>query len=499
MNRSIDARSDLYSLGVTFYEMLTGTLPFTAADPMEWVHCHIARQPVPPDERATGIPAVLSHITMKLLAKTAEERYQTAAGVEADLRRCLAEWESRWPHRPVSAGRARRIGPVADSGAAVWARARDRNAARLFRTRRGPRHAGARARVRLFRDRQVLRGARAAQGAGSIARALCIRQIRPIQARHSLRHVGPSLPEPGALAAESGRGGTWPVAGLLERGARLEWLSSSWTSFPSSSSSSENSRRFQSCRRKRPRSRFQMAFRRFLGVFARKEHPLALFLDDLQWLDSATLDLLEHLVTHPEVRHLLLVGAYRDNEVGRSHPLMRTLEAIRETGARVHEIVLAPLGLGDVGRLVADALHCGPERAQALAELVKREDRRQSILCDSVLDRVGRRGSARVRLRRRPSGDGTLIVSAPENYTDNVVDFMATKLKRLSTRTQEAIKRLACLGSAAESRHADPRSRGTPSSRCMRSSAKPSRRVWSCTTAESTNSCTIEFSRRRIH
>src|SRR6202007_3050650 len=94
MNRSIDCRSDLYSLGITFYEMLTAVLPFKAADPMEWVHCHIARQPMPPDQYAKEIPAPLSAIVMKLLAKTAEERYQTAAGVAGDLRHCLTEWEA---------------------------------------------------------------------------------------------------------------------------------------------------------------------------------------------------------------------------------------------------------------------------------------------------------------------------------------------------------------------------------------------------------------------
>src|SRR5262249_22590854 len=103
--------------------------------------------------------------------------------------------------------------------------------------------------------------------------------------------------------------------------------------------------------------RFQLVFRRFISVFARPEHPLALFLDDLQWLDAATLHLLEHLLTHFEVRYLMLVGAYRENEVGDAHPLLRTLDAIRQAKAKVHEIVLAPLDVGDVGQLISDALH----------------------------------------------------------------------------------------------------------------------------------------------
>ena len=120
--------------------------------------------------------------------------------------------------------------------------------------------------------------------------------------------------------------------------------------------------------------RFQLVFRRFIGVFARPEHPLALFLDDLQWLDAATLDLLEDLLTRPDVQHLMLIGAYRDNEVNSAHPLMRKLEAIRQAGARVQEIVLAPLAREDLGRLIADSLHCEPERVTATGATGPRED-----------------------------------------------------------------------------------------------------------------------------
>ena len=197
------------------------------------------------------------------------------------------------------------------------------------------------------------------------------------------------------------------------------------------------------------KNRFQMVFRRFLGVFARQEHPLALFLDDLQWLDAATLDLLEHLVTHSEVRHLLLVGAYRDNEVGPAHPLMRTLEAIREAGARVQEIVLAPLGLDDVGRLVADALHCEPERARPLAQLVQEKTGGNPFFAIQFFTALAEEGLlAFDPVARAWQWDIDRIRA--KSYTDNVVDLMAGKLKRLSATTQEALKQLACLGNVAE-------------------------------------------------
>ena len=195
--------------------------------------------------------------------------------------------------------------------------------------------------------------------------------------------------------------------------------------------------------------RFQMVFRRFLGVFARTEHPLALFLDDLQWLDAATLDLLEHLVTHAEVRHLLLVGAYRDNEVGPAHPLLRTLEAIRKAGARVQEIVLAPLGLDDVGRLVADALHCEPERARPLAQLVHEKTGGNPFFAIQFFTALAEEGLLAFD-PVAPAWQWDMDRIRAKSYTDNVVDLMAGKLKRFSATTQEALKQLACLGNVAE-------------------------------------------------
>jgi PAS domain S-box-containing protein len=195
--------------------------------------------------------------------------------------------------------------------------------------------------------------------------------------------------------------------------------------------------------------RFQLVFRRFLAVFARQQHPLVLFLDDLQWLDSATLDLLEDLLIQPDVQHLMLIGAYRDNEVNSGHPLIRKLEAIRKAGAVMYEIILAPLAREDLGRLIGDALHCEPERVTALAELIHEKTAGNpffAIQLISVLDEE--------RLLTFDYSEGRwswdLNSIRAKGYTDNVVSLMVGKLNRLPVETQHALQLLACMGNSAE-------------------------------------------------
>jgi PAS domain S-box-containing protein len=191
--------------------------------------------------------------------------------------------------------------------------------------------------------------------------------------------------------------------------------------------------------------RFQLVFRRFIGVFARPEHPLALFLDDLQWLDGATLDLLEDLLTRSDLQHLMLIGAYRDNEVDAAHPLALKLEAIKNAGAKIEEITLAPLGRQHIEQLIMDAFHCGLERARPLAQVVLEKTAGNPLFMNQFLHAL-----ADGRLLRFDYDavcwswdlDGIHAMG----YTDNVVDLMVDKLARLPAETQHALQILACLG-----------------------------------------------------
>ena len=195
--------------------------------------------------------------------------------------------------------------------------------------------------------------------------------------------------------------------------------------------------------------RFQAVLRRFIGVFARPEHPLALFLDDLQWLDAATLDLLEDLLAQRDIRHLLLIGAYRDNEVDAAHPLMRKLDAIRRAGATVQDIVLAPLTYDDLEQLISDSLRCETKPANPLVQLVHEKTGGNPFFAIQFLSAL-----ADEALLIFDHADARWFCDLgrihAKRYTDNVVDLMVVKLNRLPAETQAALRQLACIGSSAE-------------------------------------------------
>jgi PAS domain S-box-containing protein len=196
-------------------------------------------------------------------------------------------------------------------------------------------------------------------------------------------------------------------------------------------------------------ARFQQVFARFISVFARHEHPLALFLDDLQWLDAATLDLIANLLTRSDVRHLMLIGAYRDNEVGPTHSLMRKLEAVREAGAIVQNIVLAPLSRENLAQLIADSVRCEPERVAPLAELAHQKTAGNPFFAIQFISALAEEGLLTFD-RTTAQWVWHLDRIRTRGHTDNVVDLLVGKLSRLPTRTQEALRELACFGNSAE-------------------------------------------------
>jgi PAS domain S-box-containing protein len=443
MNRSVDARSDLYSVGVVLYEMLAGSLPCIASDPMGWVHCHVARAPTPLGEHVPDTPSAVAAVIMKCLAKTAEDRYQTAAGLACDLRRCLAEWEGAGTIEPFAPG-ADDIPDVLRIPEKLYGR--EVEVARLLEAFDHVLATGA--------PELVLVSGYSGVGKSSVVNELHKALVpRGLFASGKFDQYKRDIPY--STLAQAFQGLIRRLLGQSE--TELDrWREALRAALEPNAALVVNLVPDLKLILGEPppvadlppqdaEHRFRRTLRRFIGVFARPEHPLALFLDDLQWLDAATLGLLDDLTTHPDVGSLLLVGAYRDNEVGPAHPLMRSLAAIRQAGGRVSEIALSPLGREDVGRLTADALHATVEAAAPLAGLVYDKSGGNPFFTIQFLTAL-----AEEELLAFSPGAGRWVWDLKriraKGYTDNVADLMVAKLARLPLQTQESLQGLAALG-----------------------------------------------------
>lgn len=448
MNRSVDARSDLYSLGIVFYELLTGAPPFSASDVFEWIHCRVARPPLPPQERQPDVPGVVSCLVMKLLAKDGEDRYQSAQGVAADLHRCFAEWETRRRIEPFAIGlqdRPRRL--------TLTTRIHGREKELAILTDHYER-------VLSNGDSMIV----LVSGDAGVGKSALVHELRKDLSQYRgcfisgkfdprLQHV------PYATIAHAFQDLVARILGEDEasvarwRSAIREALGTSGILLvelvPELLALIGPQPAVAPVSAHEATIRFQSVFLRFAGVFARTGCPLILFLDDLQWLDPGTLSLVELLATHPDAHHLLLVGAYRHDEVRADHPLMCTLAAIRATGRQIDDLRLEALAVDDVVHLVRDALHADPKSARELGKLVHRKTGGNPFFARQFLASLEEEGLLRFELNRAAwQWDGERI--ARKDATDNVVELVARRLARLPSHAQRALKILACLGSRAD-------------------------------------------------
>ncbi|MBI5571764.1 MAG: AAA family ATPase [Desulfomonile tiedjei] len=444
MNRSVDYRSDYYSFGVTLYELLTGKLPFEATDAMELVHCHIAKQPIAPDKISPNVPKAVSNVIMKLLSKNAEDRYQSASGIRADLETCLKSLESTGRIEPFDVGR-RDIPERFEIPQKLYGRsAETETLMQAFE------------RARAGRKELIL-----VSGVPGIGKTSLVREIYKPVTSHNGYFISGKFDQyqrnvPYLAVVEAFRDLVRQL--LTERRSELAaWKGSLLDGLgPNGRVITDVIPEIELIIGPQPpvpdlgpveaRNRFNVVFQDFLRVFCRAERPLVVFLDDLQWADTPSLTLLELMMTDWRTRSLFVIAAYRDNEVGPGHPLMMTLHSMRDRQVIMNQIVLVPLGIEQISELACDTLRRDGESARPLAELVYQKTAGNPFFVKEFLKSLATDGLVEF---DHKAGQWTWDLKRiqEQNITDNVVHLMGRRILQLPQETQEVCKLAACLGS----------------------------------------------------
>ncbi|MDE5095283.1 MAG: AAA family ATPase [Trichodesmium sp. St11_bin5] len=444
MNRGIDYRSDFYSLGITFYEMLTKQLPFVSSDPIELVYFHIAKEPTPPANLNKEIPLMVNNIILKMIAKNAEERYQNAIGLKHDLQICLNYWQNN-KNIPLFELGKRDISDRFSIPEKLYGRQGEvNNLLSAFE-----RVAAGKSEIMLV------------AGFSGIGKTAVVNEVhKPVVRQRgyfikgkfdqfqcnvpfnafvqAFRNLVIQL-----LSETENNLQKWKTKILSELGENgqviievIPELESIISPQPAvaklSGTATEN--------------RFNLLFLKFIKIFASQEHPLVIFLDDLQLADTASLKLMELLMSDKNSQHLLLIGAYRDNEVNPAHPLMLTLEEIGKNLAVINTIILKPLELtSDLNPLVADTFNCSQEIALPLAKLVGQKTQGNPFFITQFLKALYQEKLVTFNYK---AGYWECDIAQVKLFslTNDVVEFIANRIQKLSSETQEVMKLAACIG-----------------------------------------------------
>ncbi|HAI69244.1 MAG TPA: serine/threonine protein kinase, partial [Gammaproteobacteria bacterium] len=443
MNRAIDYRTDFYSLGVTFYELLTGQLPFPMSDALEVVHCHIAKQPVPPHSLKSELPQAISEIVLKLMAKNAEDRYQSSYGLKADLADCLRQWQTAGQIEPFPLARAdvsdrfeipqKLYGREAEIATLIAVAERVSQGASEMMLVAGYSGIGKSALVQeiykpLTRQRGYFIAGKFDQFQRDIPYASLIQAFQSLMRQLLTESEAAIARWRKKLVNALGTNGQ-VIIEVIPEAERI--IGPQPAIPPLGPTEAQN--------------RFNLVFQNFINVFTQPEHPLVMFLDDLQWADGASLKLIQLLMTAKDSHYLFLMGAYRDNEVSLGHPLMLTLDDIKKAKALVNTITLSPLTLPHLTELMTDIFHCQPKAVKPLAELVQSKtggnpffvnEFLKSLYADTLVTFDYQQGH----------WQWDLAQIQAQQITDNVVALMADKIQKLPSETQAVLKLAACMG-----------------------------------------------------